>query len=223
MDVVYTVGKGRTHEELRYSLRSLVNVADVDTVWVAGHVPNWLKNVGRLPTRQTFDRYANTSHNMRRALKAEEVSDPFCWFNDDFFALVPVKHRDYDRGSIADYLQQDRRSRPYRHAALAALQLLTDQGIEGPLNFEVHLPITVHKDLMTEALDLGGPHAWKRSVYGNLALRAGAIETTTRDDVKRREDGALPEDWVSTSDRSFHHLGVGETIRGLFPEASRYE
>jgi len=216
MDVVYVIGADS--EELRYSLRSLGNLAGVDQVWIAGHCPKWVQGVETLTTRQKSDRYRNTSHNLRRAIGTKAVSDPFILFNDDFMALRPVEHRDYDRGPLRNYLETHRRASQYRNAALTAYLALDEMGFEDPLDFDLHLPLTVHKKLMTKAMRHSD--AWKRTIYGNLALAEGAIETTTRTDVKDVTDG---DDWVSTSYRSFTHGQLGELIRARFPEPSQYE
>lgn len=227
MDVVYPLGASAINEELRYSLRSLVNLADVGQVFVIGYRPRWFTGETML-TDQGLNRFKNTSVNMLRAIDNRAVSDPFLWFNDDFFALRPVVHEDFDRGPIREYLELHRVTCDYRTSALGAYQFLQDQlEFEDPLDFEIHTPLTVHKKLMREVLSINGKaHAWKRSVYGNLALRKGLITTTTREDVKiGNRDLPVPDgaDWVSTSNRSFQNWEVGRVIRNLFPEPSSYE
>ena len=227
MDVVYTVRTGPEHEELRHSLRSLRNLADIDDVWIVGHRPRWVRNVGVLQTHQYGSKWQNTTRNLLTALDCGDISDPFLLFNDDFFCMEPSQYQTYDRGTIAGYLDAYRRDSAYRRMGLDALKRLTAEGIDDPLSFEMHMPLEIHKAFMRDTIVGSRSQAfWKRSFYGNRAVLGGVLETQTRTDVKvttNPEAKAGTLDWISTSDTSFKAWPVGQIIRDKFPDPSRWE
>src|SRR5688572_14976620 len=92
MDIVFPIrASGRT-DELRYSLRSLVNLPH-DRVWIAGHRPEWVsKEVGHIAVHQLggTTKYERSLANLLAACSHPEVSDEFVRFDDDFFVMVPM-------------------------------------------------------------------------------------------------------------------------------------
>lgn len=225
MDIVYPVGVNADNDELRYSLRSVVRNAAHSRVWIVGYVPPWVSDeVGTIPWEQTEDRWENTSRMLQFACENDEVSDPFQYWNDDFFALTKHPRMDYDRGSLRVQLEANRKAATYRTAAYQTLEVLEGIGLDDPLSFELHIPLVVRKHVMLTAMEFlraaGVTQALKRTVYGALA----GEPTTTRYDVKVGV-GAVPEltDWVSTTDAGFRVGPVGEMLREKFKRPSRYE
>lgn len=225
-DVVYLVRPGE-NEELRYSLRSLSNVEGVGNVWLVGFRRRWVHNVQFLQTHQRGTKWASTTGNLLTALGCSDISDPFLLWNDDFFALRPVRYKTWDRGTLDSYLQRNRKDSKYRKMGVAALRQLHDEGFEHPLNFELHLPLAIHKQAMRDTIAAQpGQEFWKRTVYGNRARRDGLLWSSTRQDVKvaTNDDCPLSErDWVSTTDRSFADYRVGAALRERFSEPGEYE
>src|SRR5690606_40329879 len=95
MDVVYLVRPGNRNEELRWSLRTLVNLPH-DRVWIVGHLPNWIDRhkVQYLRTEQYELKHTNTLNNLATACDHSDISDRFVLMNDDFFVLQPVDQLD---------------------------------------------------------------------------------------------------------------------------------
>src|SRR5690554_4826136 len=106
MDVVYVVGQHT--DELRYSMRSLRNV-EHDQVWIVGTLPDWARNVRLIPAEDRYEKARNITEKMYAAASHPEVSDPFIYFNDDFFALKPASIPNRHRGKV------DVRKRPRGH------------------------------------------------------------------------------------------------------------
>lgn len=205
-DVVYLCREGE-NEELRYSLRSLVNL-EHRGVHVVGGVPRWYSGP-RIAVRPAGDKHVATDRALRAAVESDAVSDPFVLFNDDFYVMHPggpVEPR--HRGPIRDLVvrlegELGQRSR-WTAGMLRTAMLLEDLNLS-TLSYELHLPILVHKEPMLRTLELTAMYGGqKRSVYGNLAGLGGALS----DDVKVYRAGMpLPVGrWLSTSDFGFQHV-----------------
>lgn len=212
-DVVYVVRPGEWNEELRYSLRSLENLPH-DRVIVVGSAPDWCK-VDRIPTSPTGDKYQRASGNLIAACQDDVISDPFYFFNDDMYVMLPIEEVPVlHNGSLENLLKK-------RAKAKATLELLQSYGIKDPVAYDgLHVPMPIHKALLLEAWDKG-KHlkvCYIRSLYGNLASIGGV----SYDNAKCHQDYEYRM-FLSTSDNGFANGEVGSYIRGCFPEKSPYE
>lgn len=226
-DIVYVVRRGDVNEELRYSLRSLINV-DYGDVYLAGYMPSWVQGAGYVKVDSHFDKYRSSTLNLEAACLNPYVSDPFWLMNDDFFIMdrlpeLPTYHRGPVTDVIPYYLDTYPNS-PYLRGMQATLDLLHRAGYDYPLSYELHIPLLVHKEPMLQAIAVGrNVRAFhKRTFYGNLSGLGG----TYSDDVKVRP--GILRDWttwplLSTSDQIFREHEVGTYIRERFSTASVYE
>lgn len=226
LDAVYMLRSG-DNPELRYSLRSLVNLPHAD-VLAAGPGPDWLR-ARRIPVRQEGFKTAITRRAMEAIVTGRHTTDPFIHLNDDFYVLQPGPLPPaYHRGPIRDVVDAYSRQGlpPARSRWLAgmldAAAMLERLGIREPLCYELHIPLVVDKGTMARALRTGSRYF--RSVYGNLAGGGVYID----DDVKLHHDPAydpatLPElgRWLSTSDESLHR--AQPLLDRLFPNPSPLE
>jgi hypothetical protein len=222
MDVVYRVRDNPKNEELRHSLRSLVNLPH-DRVFVFGGPP-WLRNVVRLPD-PGGGKWAAIYACLGEAARHPDISDEFILVDDDQFVMqpldsVPVLHR----GPMQDIRYS---SDTYVAARRRAYKYLVSRGIEAPLNYELHIPIVLNKDRVAvrdEELrrDRQSPMPFFRSVYGNLegigGERAHDVKYGLTREVPRP---AIP--FLSTNDQSFRLGYAGDRVRATFPEPSIYE
>lgn len=230
MDVVYVVGP-KAGAELRYSLRSLANVPH-STVWLVGHKPAWVGNVGHLPVPQDSTKFRNTTRSVYEACKSAEISATFSLWNDDFFALQRTTIPNWHRGPVVPSKQElakkmrARRRAAHRSGRAATYDLLVRWGYEHPFDYDIHVPMKVDSDLMVEVLDraasanIAALH--KRTLYGNVAKLGGR----RHDDPKITSLTATwqpRQRWVSTYDRSFADGKVGRDLRARFPDPSPYE
>jgi hypothetical protein len=224
MDVVYVCRPGNRNEELRYSLRSLVNVPH-ERVWIAGHMPTFVRGAEHIPVRFARSNHAHTSASLRAACSHAEVSETFVLMNDDFFVIrpmaeIPVLHRGPIEDVAAEYVR--RGGMTYVASMRKAASWLAAQGCEPVLSYELHVPLPVVKAKMAEVLGLGVPglESHKRTVYGNL----GGIGGERSEDYK-----VIGQEWskawpfISTMDHTFARDEVGRYIRARFPEPSPYE
>jgi hypothetical protein len=231
-DAVYVVRPGDRNDELRHSLRSLAQNVPHGRVWIVGHLPPWVQTDGplgvlHLPTDQTDTKYRNSTGNVRAACGHPDVSDPFTLWNDDFFALrhhpvIPPLHRGPVDDVIADYRTRYGWSK-YLEGMEQTQELLRGLGHPAPLSYELHLPLTVHKATMLEALDIGAgvPVLHKRTLYGNLAGLGG--EQTVDVKVSPQIPTWSPSWPFISTDLKTWRRGVGEFIRMSFPTPGPYE
>jgi hypothetical protein len=231
VDIVYVVGPNGTHEELRYSLRSLGNISH-DQVWLVGHKPAWAVNVGHLPVPQKSTKWRNTTLSVREACKTTDISPTWALFNDDFFALERTTIPNWHRGPV-DVSQQAlqrpvraRRRRSHRDGRSATADLLWRWGYDDILNYDIHVPMKIRSDVMLDVLDRAA-HAnievlHKRTLYGNVA-QVGGRQHEDPKITSMTETWSDRQKWVSTYDRSFEAGQVGRDLRARFPNPSPYE
>lgn len=230
LDVVVPLREEPANEQLRYALRSWAAHLPHRRVWTVGHRHPWLTDeVGHIPTVQDAGKFENTTAAVRAACMHPDVSDPFLYADDDMFTMhalpdgMPVLHR----GPVVDVERYyaARGSGVYLRGMRETRALLAGLGHAEPVSYELHVPLTVDKGTMLNALwrgrFIGALH--KRTLYGNLARLGGE----RAEDVKirhRAPRGYGPGDrFLSTMPDSFANGGVGKFIRARFPEPSPYE
>jgi len=231
MDIVYMVRDGETNEELRYSLRSLVNLPH-DNVIFAGHKPSWVQNVTHIRRQQVYhSKYINTTRNLMKVCNDPYVSDDFILMNDDFFIMKPVPVLpNFHRGPLLTV------ERYYRNLGATDYALGIEQtknymislGLDPfkMLSYELHVPMNMNKknfiDMITQQqATMNIPVIHKRTLYGNLYHEGGI----RMEDVKIFTD-SYPDTnatFLSSDDTSFERYKVGEYIRKQFKDKSPYE
>lgn len=232
MDVVYLCRSGESNDELRYSLRSLSHLA-VDTVYLAGCGPGWLRNVNLLTNPPQSSKYRHVESSLMMALDSDEVSDPFYLFNDDFYIMqptdsIPLIHRGTMLSAIEGMSRLPKGSRYRAHQQMYAY--LQSMMIEQPYCYETHAPMPIEKDTMravlrkNDSLQMGV--FLFRTMYGNYIgsgvegrnykLYTGGLNSNQNTDYV---------DWpyLSTSGHSWIRHKGAEYIRSVFSTPSRYE
>lgn len=232
MDAVYLMGPTRSHE-IRYSLRSLVNLPMVDRVVFAGWRPAWARDVVHVvPEPHRPGKHWSTWANLSAAARDRRLSDTFVLMNDDFFVVdwtadLPA----YEAGPLHESVWRPDDERTGRRCSVRSV--LDGMGVPEPpggwRSFELHVPMLVdrvaledvlaHADKVRPASELP---AGKRSLYGNAAGLAGP----TIPDVKIRDFRTTPTDdaaFVSTTEYSFRSGAVGAWLRARLWEPCRWE
>lgn len=225
-DIVYVVKPGDRNEQLRYSLRSLVHVPH-RRVWIAGYCPRWVRGVGCIPVAPQHTKYASSTANLRAAASNPQVAEDFLYFNDDFFAMFPVKsvpvlHRGPVNRVEAYYATRGRGL--YLRGLRETRDLLVELGHPAPLSYELHVPMPMTKSRVREMLEVGGhlPVLHKRTLYGNLYGLGG---DQVPDPKVLTRSPRFPRDatFLSTMPDTFAHGQVGAHIRASFPVPGPYE
>lgn len=225
MDIAYCIKENGKNEELRYSLRSLINLPH-DRVFIYGHIPKWVQNVVERPMVQRgANKWEKTADSLLRIANDKELSDEFILFNDDFFVMTPQTELPYyfDR-TLEDRINDFRRKNmisAYTFRLGDAAKALKSK--ERPtVNYELHLPMVFNKEKFRKLWELYPGIGAKRSLYGNT-YGIGGIQ---RPDCKIYETYARPNpniDFLSTTDVSFKNGAVGKEIKRRFNTKSNYE
>lgn len=225
-DIVYICRPGDDNEELRYSLRSLVNIPHGE-VHIVGGWPSWVRGVNTIAVESFRDKQTSAVNNLIAACQNPGISDPFLVLNDDFYIMapmdkVPVLHL----GPMDQVIEAHRFGSAYRNAMQKTADRLRTLDVPQALvSYETHTPMLIDKVGMLLALSLGkGIHGLhNRTMYGNLE-GLGGIQTS---DVKvyRGTRGQDYREWslLSTSDQVFKFHPVGRHIKSTFPDPCSYE
>ena len=213
MDLCYVVRPGDRNEELRYSLRSLVNLPH-ERVWVVGHRPSWVRGVEHIRGNGMHSPQLNAIHNLR--LACEQLRERFVVMNDDFYIMEPIAEvPSWHDGPLAERLKTAQGA--YRDHLRAAQQRLPADA----LAWTLHIPLVVERDPLAAVLaTLAGrvPPEW-RTMYGNLTGATGIQAQDVK--VRRRCDPTPAGPFLSTSDATIAH--VLPLLRERFPHPSPYE
>ena len=222
VDVVYRVRAGESNEELRYSLRSLVNLPH-RYVWIVGDRPSWVKNVRYIPGNVHSTKWKNVWDNIRLACEHPDITDPFVMVDDDMFVMSPLDEMPtLHRGTLASHIGDTEASGSWRESLDHTLNWCRDNGIEDPLSYEIHVPYVVHKAQMLEAMAKANDGAWPlqaRSIDGNYWNRGGAMVPDPKVRSTNRIEPA--SSFLSSDDRTFGR--IANQLRAAFPKPSRYE
>ena len=228
-DVVYPVRPTRNgNAELRYSLRSLVNLPHRDVHIFSDYIP-WLneKKVKRHPSSDQpgKSRFANVNQTLLRACEDPNISDPFIFMNDDFFVLQKITSLPYyANGTLQqhwDYLHQFYNMSKYMRDMLETQSELKKLGY-GTIDFEVHAPILFYKDKLREILKAYPRTACRRTMYGNMM----EVPYEQVIDFKIYGFGEFDKNrpFVSTSDGNFDRQSVVRSlVRSKFTQPCEYE
>lgn len=225
MDCVYICRSGN-NEELRYSLRSIENNLHYDNVWVVGDAPSWYRG-NILRTKQSGAKYTMARVNLFALADSKEISEQFILMNDDFFImkrfeLLPTWH-----GGLLEERIKDRMRRypgSYNEMLRETYMKLQKMGIQGILDYELHVPMIMTKTGLRAALVSGG--LW-RSMYGNM----NDIGGDRHNDVKLYRDGSplknqslsiAESPFLSTTDETFEQLRL-DVLEDVFDVPSSYE
>lgn len=215
MDFVYICRDGKNNE-LKYSLRSVFKNSPVNSVWVVGGKPDWYTgNYIRVP--QTSDKYTNAKANLRTIIDNDLIPDKFVLMNDDFYIVnpitsIPVYHGGSLEKKANEYLKYRATSR-HAKILLETVDLLKNNGVPNPLDYSLHIPMTIHKKNFEYAVEIGGAI---RSVYGNMN-RIGGTQLPVHDVKAHLKNIAFPETFdykenkydipfLSSSDQTFRIL-----------------
>jgi hypothetical protein len=231
MDIVYINKPGDDNEELRYSLRSLVNLPH-DNVWIVGHCPAWVHNdVGRIELVPLENKWANQRQSARAACADARISQDFILFNDDHFVVaplddLPVWHLGRLGTLINRLAQRGQTDNDEWFYGLKQTRLqMREWGYKNPDAYEAHIPLRFNRRRLAWMLD----HATRQPFLWGAAYSATGFATgRLGDNVKCIDGRELLENimrgfpLLSTEDEFFTGP-VGEFVRNMFPEPGPYE
>lgn len=228
MDFVYICRDGE-NEELRYSIRSVLNSFPEAKVWLVGGKPEWYSG-HCVPVEQNSNKYANALKNLKSLCEHPEISNNFVLMNDDFFIIKKINSVDqFYNGLLSDKINrftQITGSSMYIKKLITTNKKLIDLGIKNPIDYELHTPMPMNKTGLLDVIEKYPECLW-RSMFGNLYNVGG----TQMDDVKiyvnkrhlaRSNEITDNSIYMSTEDTSLNVM-LDKMLRQMLPDPSIYE
>lgn len=149
IDIVIPLGTGSEWEnnELRYSLRSIEkHLKNYRNIYIIGDLPDWTKNVIRIPFEETGHPSQNIMNKVLAACDNDSISDNFMFWNDDFFLLKDIdaiKYPFYYRGELKSSIPR-MQGNWYLDYILETIQELKQRDFTTG-NFDIHCPIIYNR------------------------------------------------------------------------------
>ena len=223
-DIVYFVKESESNEELRYSLRSLVNFPHRN-VWFYGGCPAGLKPDHHVYVKQDKEnKWQNVSMMLDIACNNPKITEDFWLFNDDFFIMEKIEHpKNYYRSDLYKRIVQIedvyKGFTPYSKLLRNCVKELEALGCTTK-DFSLHIPLKINKLDMLNIRKLTDFEGF-RSLYGNYYNIAN--ETLNDCKITILGKGYKGGCYLSTDDRAFKDGVVGKQIRERFPDKCKYE
>jgi hypothetical protein len=229
MDFVYICREG-VNEELRYSIRSVIESFPEANIWVVGGKPDWYTG-NYIEVHQIHTKYKNAVENLKKVCSSSEISNKFILMNDDFYIIKKIDSIDTFHGGYllnkTNLYQTLNNNSNYTRKLNATYKRLTAIGIENPLDYELHVPMIMEKEKLQEVLKTNDQFLW-RSMYGNI-FKVGGSEMQ---DVKVYTRGPLvlksynleidQHTYLSSSDSSFDIIWSG-ILKVQFKQKTKFE
>jgi hypothetical protein len=229
MDFVY-ICKDGINEELRYSIRSVVESFPDSNIWVVGGKPPWY--IGNyINVKQVLTKYRNAIQNLNTICNSNEISEEFVLMNDDFYIIKNISSiKTYHGGLLLDKInlyQKLNSNSNYTRKLSATYKKIKSLGIESPLDYELHVPMVMEKKKLKQILENNDQFLW-RSIYGNVFNIGGE----QMEDVKVYSRGPLvlksynikkdEHIYLSSADNSFDMI-LNTILRKQFIQVTKYE
>lgn len=225
-DVVYLLKNNYDEEELRYSLRSVVQNFPFRKIVFVGGCPKGITPDIYLKDEQIgTTKWERSTHSLKKALACDELTEKIWLFNDDFFVMDSIRNpKNYFGGSLEKRVIDLKLKNPRGSKYINELDALRGQLIrlkKDTLNFALHIPMLVDRRQAQQLFDEFPKVKMFRSFYGNYFQIDCEL---LKEDVKIYDLESLPEDfYCSTSDEAFKNGKSGEFLRRYFATATKYE
>ncbi len=228
MNFVYICRDGN-NEELRYSIRSVLQNTVDPKIWVVGGKPSWY--VGNyIHVRQSTTKYQNVINNLSAIVDSNEIPECFTLMNDDFYIIKPIETIQEYHGGIfqkkIDIFSKNAPSSYYTKILKQTKNKLFDLGIKSPLDYSIHVPMTFEKEKLSTVIQPGYSF---RTLYGNIFNVGGTEIDDVKFHRKATRDWAVNPDldnlelpYLSSSDSAFNEL-YRHTLRDTFSSKTQYE
>lgn len=228
---VYIVGGNRDHEELRFSLRSVEkNAPDVTSVWIVGHVPDWVRGVRTLPLDPLPEKFANQRQSLTAFANQKGAPTKFYLFNEDHYVIEPIDGAFpvFHLGPALAYITSIWRPRNTWHRAVKATsEWLTGRAGEEVLCYETHTPLLFDRHRLRDVLaeypadrPLAMTQLYVEAGLSGVGVNAGNAKVKSADTLEAKLAQAMP--FTSGNQDSFNGAH-GDVLRATFPEPSRWE
>jgi hypothetical protein len=223
-DIVIPLGNGSqwNNNELKYCLRSLVNIPHDKVYIITDRIPDFVTNVNHI---KATDTEKIPDHNiLKKIIKACEspkVSDPFIFMNDDHFCLQPTQSiPDYFNGTLEEFLRKRGARDNYGFRILNTIKRLKQLNLDTKY-FDIHYPIVYDKNgFMNHVAAVYDDDRYGyilKSLYGNGMKLEGTQIQDCKSNIFPRETLPFYSTYPNLSKT------VKTWIQEQFPKKSIYE
>jgi hypothetical protein len=228
MDFVYICRYGK-NEELRYSIRSVLNSFPDSNIWVVGGRPDWYCG-NYIEVSQDKNTYTNAMNNLKAICNSMEIDEDFIIMNDDFFIVNKISDIKYFYGGTLlekiSLYKELTGSSSYIDRLVTTFNKLKRYNIEQPLDYELHVPFPVNKKNLHKILNKNDKLLY-RSFYGNMfnigGLKIKDVKIYDRTGLTKKsfDYKNIDTDFLSTTDTSFNN--IEPMLKEKFPNKSHCE
>jgi hypothetical protein len=209
---VYVCRPGE-NEELRYSIRSVLHFFPNAEIWVIGQKPDWYCGSYMGLKEYPKSKHHSVYQNLKLIASAEHLPDEIIIMNDDFFFVKKIdKIQHYCSGRLINKVLMYEKMFPkssYTKRLRKAYEYLKKNGIQNPIDYELHVPMKVSRSKLAESLKHSIP--W-RSAYGNLfkvpGIRIRDVKTYSKgsSEVGGYNYKSEKYPFLSTDEQSFNEI-----------------
>lgn len=224
-DIVYILKNDYDSEELRYSIRSVVQNFPYRKLVFVGGCPKDIKPDIFIPDLQEgTTKWERSMHSLKLAIDNDELTEDIWLFNDDFFIMNPVRSDvNYFSGSLERQTIKMKEKHPRGFGYIRSLESLRASLFninKDTLCFALHIPFLINRVKAKLLFEEFPGTKMFRSLYGNYY----EIECSYMRDVKVYDLETVPDtSYISTTDESFKNGKVGKFLRAYFANPSKYE
>lgn len=227
MDIVYVYRKWpKDWIELRYSLRSLVNM-EYGKVFIVWQLPDRIQNVELLDAQdKSHSKYENVINKLKLICKDKRISDDFILMNDDIYAIKPVSSIPYyTKWTLKNHMQYIL-SKHWITNYYDIIQKVYELFPEW-MSFNVHCPIVYNKKKLKKLLDKYWDEEISiRSLYWNMYnVEYKEFWNNDVNDCKvfANTEMEYNKEFLSSNDDAIRNKKFTTFIDWLFQEKSIYE
>lgn len=220
--VVYPYKREGYEFELRFSLRSLVNMPHGQVI-IAGDRSRIVSDrVVQVANAQHRNRYLASTDNIVAAIERAGVSGNFILMNDDFFIMRKGKPKLYHRGRLVDYLQSSSHKGQYRAAIARTLEICEAHGVDEPLFYGIHAPVVMNAEKLCDLVtEFRGENYLLKTLYFNLHKQPSKLAKDVKLHGWQYPPPSVPV--ISSSDRVARDRDFRRWLALQFPKPSPYE
>lgn len=224
-DVVYILKNNYASEELRYSVRSVVqNFPHIRIIFVGGKPDYMTADIQIFDNQVGGTKWERSTHSLKLILENEDITEDFWLFNDDFFIMNKVEPTmNFFGGTLEKRISELRAAFGDTSAYCRGLERTRAELLnreKDALSFALHVPMLINRTKALRLFDEVPSPIMFRSYYGNYF----EVPCQYMKDVKVRDLESVPgSDYLSTTDEAFKDGKVGEFIRASFPDPCDYE
>src|SRR5699024_6815485 len=135
----------------RYSLRSIAaNAPDITSVWIVGHIPDWVTGVRRIELEPLPEKWSNMRQSLTAYCTTKGAPVRFYSMQEDFYIIEPVDGQlpAVHRGPATEWLANRRIRNTYTRCVKNGVRWLRQQGYTDFNAYIAHTPLLMDRHKM---------------------------------------------------------------------------